>query len=163
MLDLTPDLCDLYPKQVRALQPIFRSFGARTIFYGEVVTVKCFEDNSLVKNLVNEPGHDRVIVVDGEGSLNKALLGDLLAQKASDNGWAGLVVFGAIRDAATISTINIGVQALGCHPMKTEKLGKGNLNVDLTFAGQTIKSGQYIYADLNGILLSEQALALPKI
>lgn len=160
-LDLLPDLCDHYPEQVKVLQPIFRSFGGRQIFYGEIVTVKCFEDNSIVKELVNQPGLGRVIVVDGGGSLRKALLGDMLAEAASDNGWAGLIIFGAIRDAATIATIGIGVHALATHPMKTEKLGAGSLNVELEFAGQSIRPGQHLYADLNGILISDSPLQIP--
>jgi len=158
MLDLLPDLCDQYPDQVNLLQPLFTSFGARVIFGGEAVTVKCFEDNSIVKRLVNEPGHNRVIVVDGGASIRKALLGDMLAQAASDNGWAGLVINGAIRDAGTIGTIDIGVQALNTSPIKTEKLGAGQLNVPLEFAGQAIHPGNFIYADLNGVLISETAL-----
>jgi regulator of ribonuclease activity A len=161
MLDLLPDLCDKFPDQVKLLQPIFRSFGGRTIFDGEIVTVKCFEDNSLVKELVNQPGLGRVIVVDGGGSLRKALLGDMLAEAAVNNGWAGLVIFGVIRDVGTIATLDIGVQALGTHPMKTEKLGVGLLNVDLEFGGHVISAGQYLYADLNGILIAEQPLPLP--
>jgi len=160
MLDLLPELCDQYPAHVKLLQPIFKSYGNTIIFSGEVVTVKCFEDNSIVKQLVNEPGLGRVIVVDGGGSVRKALLGDMLAQAASDNGWAGLVINGAIRDVATIATINIGVQALNASPMKTEKLGAGSLNVPVEFAGQRIKPGDYIYADLNGVLISDTALTL---
>ncbi len=160
MLDLLPDLCDHYPEQVKLLHPVFTSYGNKTIFGGKVVTVKCFEDNSIVKQLVNEPGFGRVIVVDGGASVRKALLGDMLAQAASDNGWAGLVINGAIRDAATIATIALGVQALNTIPMKTEKLGAGSLNVTLEFAGQVIKPGDYIYADLNGVLVSDKELSL---
>jgi len=160
MLDLLPDLCDQYPEQVRLLQPVFKSYGNNIIFGGEIVTVKCFEDNSIVKQLVSQPGLGRVIVVDGGGSLRKALLGDMLAQAASDNGWAGLVINGAIRDAGTIATIALGVQAINTSPMKTEKLGAGLLNVPLEIAGQVIKPGDYIYADLNGVLISDSALTL---
>jgi len=160
MLDLLPDLCDQFPDQVKLLQPIFSSYGGRTIFHGEIVTVKCFEDNSLVKELVAQPGLGRVMVVDGGGSLRKALLGDMLAQTAVDNGWSGLVIFGVIRDAGTIATLNIGVQALGTHPVKTQKLGVGELNVELQFAGQVFNAGQYLYADLNGILITDQPLEL---
>lgn len=160
MLDLLPDLCDKYPSAVKLLHPIFSSYGKRQIFGGEVITVKCFEDNSLVKELVNQPGHNRVIVVDGGAGVRKALLGDMLAQAASDNGWAGLVINGAIRDAGTIATIDIGVQALNTSPMKTEKLGAGTLNETVEFAGQTINSGDYIYADLNGVLISHTPLSV---
>lgn len=160
MLDLLPDLCDKYPQDVKLLQPVFNSYGGKVIFGGEVITVKCFEDNSMVKKLVNEPGLGRVIVVDGGGSVRKALLGDMLAQAASDNGWAGIVINGAIRDAGTIATIDIGVQALNTIAMKTEKLGAGSIGEVIEFAGQSINSGDYIYADLNGVLVSKQPLSI---
>ncbi len=160
MLDLLPDLCDSFPQQVKVFQPIFSSYGGRVIFSGPIVTVKCFEDNSLVKELVNQPGRGQVMVVDGGGSTRRALLGDLLAQAACDNGWAGLVIYGAIRDVATIATIDIGVQALAACPIKTEKLGAGTLNVELEFAGQIIKPGDYLYSDLNGVLISAGKLSL---
>ena len=163
MLDLLPDLCDCYPEQVRVLHPLFNSYGRRQIFFGEILTVKCFEDNSMVKQLVTQPGTGRVMVVDGGGSLRKALLGDLLAQAAASNGGAGLIINGAIRDVGTIATIDIGVQALNTHPLKTEKLGAGDIGVDLEFAGQLIKSGQFAYADRNGIVITDSALDLTSL
>jgi len=156
----TPDICDAYEAKVNVLDPVFRSYGARSSFYGEAVTIKCFEDNSVVKQLVDTPGEGRVIVMDGGGSLRKAILGDMLAEKAARNGWAGLVIYGCIRDCNEIAQINIGVKALNTHPMKTEKRGLGDLNVDVCFAGQTISAGNWIYADNNGILISESELQI---
>lgn len=161
MLDLLPDLCDEHPEKVEILAPIFKDFGAQTTFWGKVVTVRCFEDNSRVRELVATPGTGKVLVVDGGGSVNRALMGDQVAATALENGWAGVVINGAIRDAATISTMALGVKALAASPMKTEKRGLGETDIAITFAGVTINSGDYIYADINGILVSQEALSHP--
>ncbi|MDX1458576.1 MAG: ribonuclease E activity regulator RraA [Marinobacter sp.] len=155
---VTPDLCDDYP-EVQVVEPGFRNFGGVDAFGGEVVTVKCFEDNSVVKEQVGLPGNGRVMVVDGGGSKRNALLGDMLAEKAASNGWAGLIIYGCIRDVDVIGQTKLGVQALGTHPRKTDKRGIGDLNVPVTFGGVTFKPGQYVYADNNGIVVSEKPLA----
>ncbi|GGA96987.1 putative 4-hydroxy-4-methyl-2-oxoglutarate aldolase [Agarivorans gilvus] len=162
MQDLLPELCDLYPEQVKLLSPIFQSYGAKAVFFGEVVTVKCFQDNSRVKELLAKPGEAKVLVVDGGGSIERALMGDLIADSAYVNGWAGVVINGAIRDVATINTMDIGVRALAPCPMKTERKGLGEVDAVIQFAGQIIKPGMYLYADDNGILLSDNALTLPE-
>ena len=154
----TPDLCDDYPELVRVLDPIFSNFGGRERFSGPLVTVKCFEDNSVVKELVGTPGEGRVLVVDAGGSMRRACLGDMLAEQASVNGWAGLVIYGCIRDVDEIMATDIGVQALGTHPMKTDKKGIGELGISVTFAGVTFSLGDYVYADNNGIVVSSQRL-----
>jgi regulator of ribonuclease activity A len=154
----TPDLCDDYPELVRVLDPIFSNFGGRERFSGPLVTVKCFEDNSVVKELVGTPGEGRVLVVDAGGSMRRACLGDMLAEQASVNGWAGLVIYGCIRDVDEIIATDIGVQALGTHPMKTDKKGVGELGISVTFAGVTFSLGDYVYADNNGIIVSSQRL-----
>ena len=154
----TPDLCDDYPELVRVLDPIFSNFGGRERFSGPLVTVKCFEDNSVVKELVGTPGEGRVLVVDAGGSMRRACLGDMLAEQASVNGWAGLIIYGCIRDVDEIMATDIGVQALGTHPMKTEKKGIGELGISVTFAGVTFSLGDYVYADNNGIVVSSQRL-----
>lgn len=161
-IDWLPDLCDQYPDQVRVLEPMFTSFGGRDNFCGEIVTVKCFEDNSLVKEQVALPGKGKVLVVDGGGSLRRALLGDMLAEQAVANGWEGLLIYGCIRDVVAIGQLDLGVQALDTHPLKTDKRGIGDLNVPLRFAGVDFRPGEYLYADLNGILVSAQALQLPQ-
>ncbi|MBQ0782601.1 MAG: ribonuclease E activity regulator RraA [Amphritea sp.] len=160
MDDLLPELCDQFPDLVQVVEPMFGNFGGRERFGGEIVTLKAFEDNSLVREQVALPGEGRVLVVDGGGSMRKAMLGDMLAEKASLNGWSGIIIYGAIRDVNAISDIDLGVQALGTHPMKTEKKGLGELNLDLTFGGVTFKPGQYVYADNNGILISPEKLEL---
>ena len=156
----TPDLCDQHNDKVRVLDPIFNNYGGRQRFSGQAVTIKCFEDNSVVKKLVDEAGQGRVIVMDGGGSLRRAILGDMLAENAANNGWSGLVIYGCIRDSDEIAALDIGVKAINTHPMKTEKRGLGDLNVPVTFAGQTVNPGDWVYADNNGILLSSQALSM---
>ena len=153
----TPDLTDAAP-QARAIELQFTNYGALSQFAGAAVTIKCHEDNSLVKACVGEPGEGRVIVVDGGGSLRRALLGDMLAEKAVENGWAGLVIHGAIRDVDEIGKTRLGVQALGTTPLKTEKLGMGQRDVPVSFGGVTIHPGDYIYADNNGVIVSGEPL-----
>ncbi|NND83155.1 MAG: ribonuclease E activity regulator RraA [Gammaproteobacteria bacterium] len=155
----TPDLCDEFENQVRILEPLFRSYGGRTNFHGQAVTIKCFEDNSVVKKLVDEPGQGRVIVMDGGGSLRRAILGDMLAENAQNNGWAGLIINGCIRDCDEIAQLDLGVKALNTHPQKTDKRGLGDLNLPVTFAGQTIRPGEWVYADNNGVIVSATELA----
>jgi regulator of ribonuclease activity A len=161
MKDLLPDLCDLYPEQLQIAEPIFTSYGKRSHFYGEVVTVSCFEDNSRVRELVNEDGKGKVMVVDGGGSKRRALLGDMLAEKAANNGWEGFVIYGAIRDVAAQATLNVGIHALCAHPMPTKKRGLGDLGKTMHIAGIVITQGDFIYCDLNGIAVSKQRLTLP--
>jgi regulator of ribonuclease activity A len=153
----TPDLADAAPA-CRAIELQFRNYGGIKRFYGAAVTIKCHEDNSLVKACVGEPGEGRVIVVDGGGSLRRALLGDMLAEKAADNGWSGLVIFGAIRDVDEIGETALGVQALGTTPLKTEKLGVGQRDVPVSFGGVTILPGEYVYADGNGVIVSAESV-----
>ena len=153
----TPDLSDQFP-QVRALELTLVNYGLIKQFGGPVVTIKCHEDNSLVKQAVSEPGQGRVIVVDGGGSLRRALLGDMLAEQAAKNGWAGLVINGVVRDVDEIAKTSLGVQALGHFPMKTEKLGVGQRDVVLYIGGATIAPGDYVYADNNGVIVSKEAL-----
>ena len=158
MMKSTPDLCDQYPELIQVVEPMFSNYGGRERFGGEIVTVKCFEDNSVVKQLVATEGQGRVMVVDGGGSMRRACLGDMLAEKASLNGWAGLIIYGCIRDVDEIMATDIGVQALGTHPMKTAKKGIGETQIPVTFGGVTFYPGHYIYADNNGIVVASQPL-----
>jgi regulator of ribonuclease activity A len=152
------DLCDLHERDIQVAESIFRNYGGRTVFGGEIVTVRCFEDNSIVKELVATPGNDKVLVVDGGGSLQRSLLGDQLAAKAAENGWSGLIINGAVRDIEVIAEIDIGVKALNSIPLKTEKRGLGDTNIPITFAGVTFPPGDYAYADLNGLIVSQKQL-----
>jgi regulator of ribonuclease activity A len=154
----TPDIADDFPDQVAALELPLRNYGALHQFSGAAVTVKCHEDNSLLKELVGTPGQGRVIVVDGGGSLRRALLGDMLAEKAAANGWSGLVINGAVRDVDQIAVIPLGVQALASTPLKTDKLGVGQVNVVLHIGGVTVHPGDHVYADNNGVLVAPRPL-----
>jgi|TARA_B110000211_G_scaffold33139_1_gene33488 regulator of ribonuclease activity A len=160
MQDLLPELCDRFEDLVQVVEPIFTNFGAKERFSGEIVTLKCFEDNSKVRELVAQDGAGKVLVIDGQGSLKRALLGDMLAEKALVNGWEGMVIYGCIRDVNAIRSINLGVQALAVNPMKTEKRGLGEINQDVYFGGVTFVPGDYIYADNNGVLVAPHALLL---
>ena len=162
MLDLLPDLFDHYPSKLQLLPLAFKPFGGKRLFWGEIVTVKCFEDNSKVKEILAQDGHGKVLVVDGGGSLRRALLGDMIAEKAAKNGWEGLVIYGCIRDVDVIAQTDLGVQALASHPMKTDKRGIGDLNVVVSFAGVTFRPGEYVYADNNGVIVSPSPLKMPE-
>lgn len=158
---VTPDLCDAYPEQVRVVEPIFTNYGGKSAFGGEILTIKCHEDNSLVKEHVGNPGNGRVMVVDGGGSLRCALLGDMLAANAVKNGWAGIIIYGCIRDVDDIRTMDLGVQALRTIPIKSNRQGRGDLNIAITFGGVTFHPGEFVYADNNGIIVSAQKLDMP--
>ncbi|WHI46859.1 ribonuclease E activity regulator RraA [Microbulbifer sp. JMSA004] len=158
MLKSTPDLCDAYPDEVRVVDPMFINYGGRDRFGGQIVTIKCFEDNSLVRELVAEPGQGKVLVVDAGGSMRRACLGDMLAEKAAANGWEGILMYGCIRDVDEIAELDLGVQALGSHPMKTEKKGIGERDLTVSFAGVDFRPGEYLYADNNGVIVAGKAL-----
>lgn len=155
----TTDLCDEYADELQIAEPLlFEDFGGRIAFGGASVTLKLFEDNSLVRAALEEPGEGRVLVVDGGGSLRCALLGDQLAALAEKNGWAGLVINGCIRDSAAIAAIDIGVKALGIHPLKSVKRGTGERNIPVRFAGVHFVPGYFLYADEDGLLVSTRVL-----
>lgn len=155
---VTPDLCDDNPELVRVCEPMFVNFGGRDAFGGEIVTIKCHEDNSLVKEHAAKPGSGKVMVVDGGGSLRRALLGDMIAADAVKNGWEGLIIYGCVRDVDALAALDLGVQALAATPLKTEKRGIGDLNVDVSFGGVTFVPGEYVYADNNGVIVSAKPL-----
>ena len=159
---LTPDLCDAYPDLIQVVEPMFSNFGGRDSFGGQIVTLKCFEDNSLVKEQIALDGKGKVLVVDGGGSLRCAMLGDMVAEQASKNGWEGLLIYGCVRDVDMLAQTDLGVQALASHPKKSEKRGIGELNVSVTFGGVTFKPGDYLYADNNGVIISPSPLTMPE-
>ena len=154
----TPDLCDNFPALDRVVEPMFINFGGTATFGGEIITVKCFEDNSLVKENASKPGYGKVMVVDGGCSLRRALLGDLIAKDAVKNGWEGFIIYGCIRDVDIINRLDVGVHALDTVPLKTEKKGIGELNIAVTFGGVTFRPGEYVYADNNGVIVSKEKL-----
>ncbi len=158
----TPDLCDQHEAElgssVRVVAPLFRSFGGRPRFAGQIVTLKLFEDNSLVREALGEDGRGKVLVVDGGGSLRCALVGDQLAVLAAKNAWEGIVVYGCIRDSAAIEGIDIGLRALATHPQKSIKKGVGDRNVAVTFGGVSFRPGEWLYADEDGVVVAARPL-----
>ncbi len=136
----------------------FKNYGGRTSFGGQAVTVKCFEDNSRVKELLATDGDGRVLVVDGGGSIRCALLGDMIAESAVKHGWAAVIVYGCVRDVDAMRQMELGVQALASIPQKSTRKGIGEVGVTLQFGGVTIRDGDYVYADNNGILVAAEPL-----
>ena len=151
----TPDLCDQFDQQVDVAQPLFKHFGANSQGFGQITTVTCFEDNSLVAEQVKLPGHGGVLVVDGGASMRYSLLGDQLAAAAVDNAWSAILINGCVRDVELISSMPLVVMALASIPKKTVKAGQGELNLPVTFAGITFTPGAYLYADQTGLLVSD--------
>jgi regulator of ribonuclease activity A len=160
----TTDLCDdnanlLEDGRLAVLPPVFRHYGQRVRFSGRVVTLKVHEDNALVRATLETPGDGNVLVVDGGGSLRRALVGGQLGLLAQDNGWAGIIVDGCIRDSDEINACDIGVRALGAHPQKSGKKGVGERNLRVHIAGVPVNPGDWIYADADGVLVAQQKLA----
>nr|WP_093187935.1 ribonuclease E activity regulator RraA [Thiocapsa sp. KS1] len=158
----TADLSDRYGDGVRVCDPIFRDFGGRVRFSGSLVTVKCFEDNSLVKSTLAEPGRGRVLAVDAGGSIRCAMLGDLIAASAVEQGWAGVILYGCIRDSGDIAAMPLGVKALATHPRKSFRRGEGQRDLPVTFAGVRFAPGDQVYCDEDGILVAEAPLDLSR-
>ncbi|MCQ9379357.1 ribonuclease E activity regulator RraA [Methyloversatilis sp. XJ19-49] len=154
----TADLCDQFEAELQVCAPMFRSFGGHCAFGGPISTLKLFEDNGLVRKALETPGNGKVLVVDGGGSMRRALVGDQIAALAVKNGWAGIVVYGCIRDSAAISQMNIGVMALGTHPLKTVKRNEGQSDITISFGGIDFVPGHYLYADGDGVIVSKRAL-----
>ena len=157
----TTDLSDAHP-EAQVCAPVFHDFGGKLAFYGPIKTLKIFEDNALVRSVLEMPGEGHVLVVDGGGSARCALVGGNLGALGVKNGWAGIVVNGYIRDASEIRSQAIGVKALGTHPRKSEKgLHSGQENRTVTFAGVVFKPGAWLYADIDGIVVADQAVHGP--
>ena len=150
----TADLVDDIGAEVRSCDVQFRQFGGRTEFAGPISTVRCFQDNALLKSVLSEPGDGRVLVIDGDASVHTALVGDLIAELARSNGWAGLVVHGAVRDAATLRTLDIGIKALGTNPRKSTKTGAGERDIAISFGGVSFVPGDLAYSDDDGIVVT---------
>jgi len=160
----TTDLCDDHPQlledgRLAVLPPLFQQYGAHGRFSGRVTTLKVFEDNALVRSTLEAPGNGNVLVIDGGASMRRALVGGQLALLAQDNGWAGIVVDGCIRDTEEINACEIGVRALGAHPQKSGKKGTGERNVRVAIGGVAVSPGDWIYADADGVLVAQQKLA----
>lgn len=156
----TPDLCDRYGEQLQIAEPVFRHYGGLRQFGGPIATVRCFEDNSKVGEMLRASGQGRILVVDGGGSRRRSLLGDKLGQLAVDNGWQALVIYGCLRDVEALAELPLAILALGSTPRKTDKRGAGQVGVAVEFAGLRLRPGDYLYADGTGMIASSQALGL---
>ncbi len=154
----TTDLSDLHSKKVQAAESLFRDFGGRKMFHGEIVTLKIFEDNSFVRKALEQNGEGKVLVIDGGGSLRCALLGDQLGELAVKNKWNGVLVFGCVRDSEALSQLDLGIKALNTHPLKTEKRNEGQENIAVRFAGVDFVPGNFVYADEDGVLVTTEHL-----
>ncbi|SEA77153.1 regulator of ribonuclease activity A [Desulfuromusa kysingii] len=158
----TADLYDVYAEKLQVCEPLFQHYGGHKSFFGPIATLKCFEDNTLVGVMVDQPGKGRVLVVDAGGSRRCAMLGDRLAQKAVDNGWAGVLMFGCVRDSVDIGHMPIGVLALATTPRKSVKKGVGESGESVQFAGVTFNPGEWLYADEDGAVVLAEAAAESK-
>ena len=149
----TADLVDEHPDDTRVCELPFGQYGGLAAFAGVIATIRCHEDNAILKQRVAEPGAGMVLVVDGGGSLRVALLGDMLAGLAVDNGWAGLVIYGAVRDVAALRHLEVGIRALGTSPRRRGKTGVGETDVPVEFGGITFRPGAMVYSDDDGIVV----------
>jgi regulator of ribonuclease activity A len=153
------DLCDDHPDLVQVAQPVLQHYGARRTFHGRIATLRCFEDNALLKATLQTPGAGQVLVVDGGGSLRHALFGDKLAAFTIENGWAGVVINGAVRDVETLAKLPVAVRALGVIPLRPARAGLGVRDLPVSFAGVTFTPGQWLYGDENGVIVSASELS----
>jgi regulator of ribonuclease activity A len=159
----TCDLCDAHEEDTsgafRVLPPVFRDFGAAARFSGPVATVRCLEDNSRIREAVNSPGEGRVLVVEGGGSVRRALVGGNLAAAAARNGWAGIVVDGAVRDLVELTAAGIGIKALALMPLRSVKRNQGERDLAVEIQGVPVRPGDWLYADEDGIVVSAAPLS----
>jgi regulator of ribonuclease activity A len=157
----TADLCDAHSEEehFQIAEPLFQSYGANPAFCGRITTLKVFEDNVLIRQTLEEKVENRVLVIDGGGSHRCALLGSNLARLAIDNGWQGIVIYGCLRDSAIIDQLPIGIRALHTHPLKSHKRGLGDRDMLVTFAGVNFKKDHFLYADTDGIIVSDTMLS----
>jgi regulator of ribonuclease activity A len=151
--EATADLVDRIGPDVRSCDVQFRQFGGRTEFAGPISTVRCFQDNAMLKSVLSQPGEGGVLVIDGAGSLHTALVGDLIAELARSNGWSGLIINGAVRDSAALRGIDVGIKALGTNPRKSSKSGAGERDVEISLGGVTFVPGAIAYSDDDGIVV----------
>ncbi|MGD8252290.1 MAG: ribonuclease E activity regulator RraA [Desulfobacterales bacterium] len=157
----TADLVDDFQEELQSCAIQFVDYGGQKAFWGQCRTVKCQNDNVLVKKILETPGNRRVLVIDGGGSLETALLGDLMAELGRKNGWSGVVVHGAVRDTVTLGTLNFGVKALGSNPLKSRKNGEGEIDVPVQLGTVRFRPGQWVYCDEDGIVVADRELPIP--
>jgi regulator of ribonuclease activity A len=158
MNETTCDISDKLHPEVQYLEPVYKIYGAKTSFSGRIVTVKCYEDNSLVEQALNGNGKESVLVIDAGGSMNCAMFGDKRAADAINNEWEGIIVHGLIRDSVAINGMELGIRALGVYPLKSIKNGVGDSNLIVNFSGVTFTPGEYLYADEDGVIVVKEKL-----
>jgi len=158
MNETTCDISDKLHTDVQYLEPVYKIYGAKTSFSGRIVTVKCYEDNSLVEQALMVNGKESVLVIDAGGSMNCAMLGDKRAADAINNEWEGIIVYGLVRDSVAINGMEIGIRALGVCPLKSIKNGVGDSNLIVNFSGVTFTPGEYLYADEDGVIVVKEKL-----
>lgn len=154
----TSDLCDRFPDRIRVLVPIFRHYGGRTRFSGSIATIKCFEDNVFIREAAVEEGQGRVMVIDGGGSLRSALVGDGIAEWARDHGWAGMIIYGCVRDTVALAKVDLGVIAIGVNPVTPGKRRVGARDVAVTFGDVRFAPGEYAYCDEDGVVIASERI-----
>ena len=154
----TADIADVVGPDVQSCDTQFQNYGGRTDFAGRIVTVRCMEDNGLVKEILNSPGKGKVLVIDAGGSLHTAMVGDQIAEAAVNNGWNGIIVHGAIRDSARIAKLDIGVKALGTNPRKSAKDGVGKVDGKLTIGCVEFLPDHIVYSDADGVVVLPEPL-----
>ena len=156
----TADLMDEFQNELQSCEIQFRNYGGRTTFWGPCRTVKCQNDNVLLRKILEEPADGHVLVVDGKGSLSSALMGDIIAGIGNRNNWSGVIINGAVRDTVAISQIDLGVKALGSNPRKSEKKGSGSVDIELHIGNITVKPGHWVYCDADGIVVANRKLPI---
>ncbi|WP_339386648.1 ribonuclease E activity regulator RraA [Vibrio caribbeanicus] len=154
----TSALCDIYSEQVDVVEPMFSNFGGRASFSGQITTVKCFEDNGLIRETLDQDGIGRVLLIDGGGSLRRALVDAEMAALAEENEWEGIVVYGCVREVDELEEMNIGIQAIASIPAGSPATGTGDTDVPVNFGGVTFLPEDYLYADNTGVILSQEPL-----
>jgi len=158
MNETTCDISDKLHPEVQYLEPVYKIYGTKTSFSGRIVTVKCYEDNSLVEEALKANGKESVLVIDAGGSMNCAMFGDKRAADAINNEWEGIIVHGLIRDSVAINGMELGIRALGVYPLKSIKNGVGDSNLIVNFSGVTFAPGEYLYADEDGVIVVKEKL-----
>ena len=159
---LTADLVDAHEPILQSCDVQFRQYGGRLRFHGPVRTIRTFEDNPIIKRVLSTPGEGAVLVVDGAGSLRTSLLGDFIGGLGEKSGWAGVIIWGAVRDVVGLGQLNLGIKALGSNPLRSRKNGTGEVDVPISFGSVTFRPGNWLYSDEDGIVVSERELALPE-
>lgn len=159
----TADLMDCFQDELQSCEIQFRNYGGRKAFWGPCQTLQCLNDNVILKSMLEAAGNGAVLVVDGGGSFSAALIGDIIAGIGMKNKWAGIVINGVVRDTLALAELDFGVKALGSNPRKSRKKGEGRPNVEISFGAMTVKPGDWVYCDEDGIVVANRELPLDQV